>query len=118
MFVERKKMAEFSQLNLHSQVSFESQAICYNATFNEEVDRCGQFFSINPKEDEVIETNEDMNNVDEVIDDESIDSESDIEENSDQYFGANDLSRKQISSATFNYLGNIGKHMLEFLIYI
>ena len=33
MFIERKLMDHWQQLSLHSQVSFESFAICYNATF-------------------------------------------------------------------------------------
>ena len=37
MFIDRKLMEFWQQLSLHSQVSFESIAICYNATFNTQV---------------------------------------------------------------------------------
>ena len=44
MFIERKLLDEYVQLSLHSQVSFESFAVCYNTAFIDELDHCEKTF--------------------------------------------------------------------------
>ena len=103
MYIERTKLDEYAQLLMHSQVSFESQAVTYNATFRNTIETVENF-----AKDNLIE-------IDEVGEDEN---ESECEYNNEEYdlmedgtdkensclFGKHDLSRKQISSATWNYL--------------
>ena len=82
MFIERKLMEFWQQLSLHSQVSFESIAICYNATFK---------YS-SPLVEGIFNT---------CYDDEEDDNEYTENEN---LFLRTHLNRKQVSAAFWNFL--------------
>lgn len=104
MFIERTKLSEYAQLLLHSQVSFESQAISYNATFKKDVENCEQFFNTIPMQEseEFDDFDADGLDIDIVdLDDEEI---TDTNNTSEKLFGQYDLGRKQISAATFAFL--------------
>ena len=82
MFIKRKLMEFWQQLSLHSQVSFESIAICYNATFK---------YS-SPLVEGIFNT---------CYDDEEDDDEYTENEN---LFLRTHLNRKQVSAAFWNFL--------------
>ena len=105
MFIERTKLDEYAQLLMHSQVSFESQAVTYNATFRKSVEKCETFLKDNNIEihddDDVDEAEEEITGVG----DDNVEDSEDDNQTSKSLFGKHDISRKQISKGTWNYLG-------------
>ena len=104
MFIERKLLDEYVQLSLHSQVSFESFAVCYNAAFSDELDHCEKTF---------VASNADINDDDDndVVLDEGVDVDCESDDEIDEedvkgdtkIFGKFDMSRKHVSSGHWSY---------------
>ena len=89
IFIERTLMDFWQQLSLHSQVSFESIAICYNSTFK----------AISPFVSAIFhDYNDDNDDNDNDIGDK------DDQDEIDNNFLRTQLNRKQVASATWTYL--------------
>ena len=53
LYIDRIVMKHWQQLSMHSQVSFDSMAVCYNATFKNECTQAARIFSSYVDDDDV-----------------------------------------------------------------